>query len=349
LGNIQWLKVLGGSSYDSPLANPIEIKRGFYELHLYSSSNDFDLADCPVTDLKKRWIVIIDSTGVITKQNFLSAEDDLLSYDGVLLQSGDHTILIGTSNANSVIFPAPDGHQKDDGAIAIFDTLLALIDLHQYGGSGIDRFQRCVRDFEGNFYIFGYSESKDFDLPNNYNDGKSYDYWVCKVNSDYQIEWSQNFGGSENGGDLNGGNLVGNILLQSNQLNIFTGAVMPINLPDYDIECGHLEKDPEFDHFTDAWLVNFDISTHINEFNFNKSFELFPNPANDILTVKSASHCNDMEINIFNITHQKIYSITFNNLNQISIPVSDLNNGLFYLTISKASNVIYSDLFIVQH
>lgn len=50
--------------------------------------------------------------------------------------------------------------------------------MKQWGGSGIDKFVRCKKDLQGNYYFMGHSSSDDYDLPANYNNGSDKDYWL---------------------------------------------------------------------------------------------------------------------------------------------------------------------------
>lgn len=60
LGEIEWVKVVGGTGYDSPLGDPIEIVENVYQVHIYSSSNDYDLNGTDSIGELKRWIININ-------------------------------------------------------------------------------------------------------------------------------------------------------------------------------------------------------------------------------------------------------------------------------------------------
>jgi hypothetical protein len=349
-GNILWLKNLGGSNYDSPLANPVEISRGIYEVHIYSSSDDFDLQDCPITDLKKRWIILFDSIGNITKQKFMSAEDDLYASDGQIIWDQNKTIIIGAGNADSELFPAPEGHADEEGAVAIFDTSLTMTNMYLFGGSGLDRFGRCITDFEGSFYIFGFSESTDFDLPGNYNEGDAADYWIVNLDSNYDLQWSKNFGGSEHVGDIAGSNLHGNMILNSSGLYVLTGCVTPETLPDYDIQCGHLEENPNLYNFMDAWVVAFDLPLNISDHVISEyDFSIFPNPCNNILNILNQGYSGEINVVIYDSFSRTLFENSYRSPADIQIPINNYLNGIFYLKIFNAKELLYSSSFVVQN
>ena len=353
IGNILWLKVLGGSSYDSPLSAPIEITRGIYQIHLYSASDDYDLEDCPVTDIKKRWIVQLDSMGNIIKQNFLSAEDDLYSSDGAIFMEGNKTFVIGTGNAESANFPAPEGHAGDEGAIAVFDSTLSMINMIQFGGSGEDRFQRITKDEAGNYYIIGTSTSMDYDLSRNYNNGDNKDFWIVKLDSTFNLLWSRNFGGSEYDGDLGGGYFHGNLQVNDDKLLVFTGSITPENLPDYDIECGYLEFPPNFYHFQDAWLIAFDSLNNLPPPIIPPTSAdclMYPNPVNDILSVQSnLFNNNEVIIDLIDMAGKKILQTEKITDDLIQIDVKNILNGIYIVKIYDGNVVWNMDKIIIQH
>lgn len=349
-GELQWLKVFGGSFIDAPLVNPLEVDTGIYQIHIYAASDDFDLQDCGVTDIQKRWIVEINNDGDIVKQSFMSAEDDFLRSDGQLLQlDNKQTLMVGTGNAASTLFPAPEGHLFEEGAIAIFDSNLTMIYMRQWGGSGIDKLVRCKKDLQGNYYFLGFSSSNNYDLPANYNDGFNYDYWLLKTDSLYNLVWSENFGGSSTWGDIGGTNFTGNFLLNNSSLFVFSSCVVPESIPDFDILCGHEPSNYIFP-YTDAWLLKFDIGTAISEYNQEiETFDLYPNPVHGLLTIDLNSNFLDLTINVYQVTSNVIYSDSNVSSSKIEINTDSFPNGIYLLTIYRNNKLLFSDKIIVQH
>lgn len=180
-GNLIWLKVLGGSSYDKPLGNPIERSRGVYHIQIGSSSSDHDFGGTGIDDLKKRMIIEIDSEGNILNENFISAEDDILDFGGEWILRNDTVLLATTGNSSSSIYPTVPDHQGTEGAIVYFNNSLEIQSMKQWGGSGDDFIKRVERDNSGNYYLLGTSTSQDYDLPDNYNSGDELDYWLLKT------------------------------------------------------------------------------------------------------------------------------------------------------------------------
>ena len=66
---------------------------------------------------------------------------------------------------------------------------------YNYGGSQRDWGNDLELTDDGGYIMAGYSRSNDFDVGGNNGD---WDFWVIKLDSDGQMEWENNFGGSQN-------------------------------------------------------------------------------------------------------------------------------------------------------
>jgi len=338
VGNILWLRVLGGSLYDSPIGNAVETSRGIYQIHIFSSSDDYDLEDCPIMDIRKRWIIELDSLGNILRENFLSAEDDYLNFEKLLYQDGEYVISIGAGNAASTLFPAPAGHAGEEGSIAFFDSTLNLANIISFGGSGDDRFNGMTRDSAGNYFFVGISSSTDYDLPGNYNGGNNDDYWLMATDSNFNLLWSRNFGGGHISGDDMGSDEKSFLLLKSNVIYVFTGAVTPETLPDYDIQCGHLDIEPDLTFDRDAWLVAFSLPNAINTTIPDiVDISIYPNPASGQCQVSITSSLVPARIQIKDVMHRLVYDDEF--YQDMAIDLSGFVEGVYAVCI-------YNNLFM---
>lgn len=335
LGNLTWLKVFGGSNYDGFGGDPIEIDSNIFMLSIGTVSDDFDLADSPIAG-PKRWIIKVDGSGNIIQENFIDPEIDFLNRDGQTDLIHAYYASTGQGWASSSYYPTFPDHLLEEGAIAFFDTAtLELVDMRQWGGSGLDQLVKHVRDENGNFYFLGASTSTDYDLPGNYNNGGTSDYWLMATDSNFNLLWSRNFGGSDHCGDHGCSGFVGTLLYNNNMLYAFVKSTTDI-IPDYDIECGHPSATLNFG-FTDAWLVAFDITTvSVPDIAipYQKIFTLYPNPAADKLEITSngLSYPN-IEIRIFDIQSRTIYQQSFLYSELISINTNKFPNGLYVVHI----------------
>jgi len=347
IGNLLWLSNLGGSGYDEPGGDPVELNRGYYAVSIASTSNDYDLSGSGIIGIK-RWIIVLDSLGNIIKENFLTL-DDITTNDGATVMHDQSIMIVGRGMAGSIAFPSPDGHLAEEGAVGMIDTAtLELTQLFKWGGSNFDTFRRFCKDESGNYYFLGFSKSKNYDLPGNYNDGESFDYWVLATDSNFQTLWSRNFGGADDCGDLACSQFDGALVYKDNMLYAFVKSTVPDVLPDMDIQCGHLNPGEDTD--TDAWLVAFDLSTAIPEVDEPvDAFQVYPNPATGSLIIKSkVPTMHNVRITLLDITGKQAYAVTHIAGGEWNIDISSFAAGLYALCITQNDILIYDTKVIKQ-
>jgi len=86
-------------------------------------------------------------------------------------------------------------------------------------------------------------------------------------------------------------------------------------------------------------LYDKDSTQGVNTFS-NEEFKLFPNPANDHVTISFNQYIEGGEVSICNATGQKVYSKTIqSSTNKIELNVFDLDQGVYFVRI-KQQNVI---------
>ena len=70
------------------------------------------------------------------------------------------------------------------------------------GGSLNDSFQSIAKANDGGYVVLGYTQSDDFDIINK-ND-TSFDFWVCRFDTNHNLQWSKTYGGSldDRGADI---------------------------------------------------------------------------------------------------------------------------------------------------
>lgn len=348
LGNILWSQNMGTSGDDGVLSNPLEIDRGYYILNLSCIGDDYDMAGVS-GDIKKRWLVNMDSLGNIIDENIIVSENDLHLITGTtMLAVGDLIYHCTSSNSATTLFEDVEGIGGEfDGALAVFNKDLDFIDLKVFGGTEADFIDKLIRDEFGNIFLLGLSKSSDGDLPGNYNLGDYYDYWLMKLNDDLELQWSRNFGGSGNA-ESSGSHIVGDIIIKNNQLLYFGISQALQEMPNYDIECGHYNvlTQPSMD----AWLVAFDLSTGIPEqIQPASAFELYPNPTLGSLII--ASHhqqVQELTILLYDIAGKKVYSNLFTSSSEYALDLQSLPKGIYGVSIVENDAVVFQTKLILQ-
>lgn len=349
-GNIEWIKNLGGTGIDGCIGTPVETSPGKFQVHIYSTSDDYDLTDNGIAAFQKRWVIALNNLGEIENETFYEAEENLRRSDGQTgIISGNRTITIGSSEASSALFPAPEGHLGEEGAIGIFSGDLLLTDVKMFGGSGSERFYKYFQDVNQNYYFIGYSYSMDYDLSGNYNSGEASDYWILKTDSSFNKIWSRNFGGSHNSGELSGGPWAGNFLLLNNQLICFLPSVPPVELPDFDIQCGYIPDPPPPFRERDAWMVAFDLPTNINEPQITQQeFTIFPNPNNGNFQIQFKLKSPETLLSVYNLNGEIVYSTQLYGKNIYEIDLFQLPNGIYYVSMIGNDLIKKTQLLIIQ-
>ena len=77
----------------------------------------------------------------------------------------------------------------------------------------------------------------------------------------------------------------------------------------------------------------------INENAIFRNVNIFPNPGNGIFYLNSATISKNINVDIFNINGQNVYSSQLNNLNQQRIDLSKQSNGIYTIRITSDSYV----------
>jgi len=104
--------------------------------------------------------------------------------------NGDYLVAGYTTSKN---FDVDTTRGQHDGWLLKLDIDGNVIWSQTYGGSGEDRMRSFIETPDGGFLFFGSSTSNDFQLSGN-NGGS--DYWIGKVDSIGNHQWSELYGGS---------------------------------------------------------------------------------------------------------------------------------------------------------
>lgn len=345
--NLQWLRNLGGSSYDVILGNAIESKRGYYIVQIGTISNDHDLTGSGIVG-GKRWVIELDSLGAIYRDNFISVLD-VPNSDGSTFMLNNQIAVVGGGEFQSGLFAIPEGHGIDEGYIGFMDTSsLSFTHFYHWGGEDLDKLKKYARDEYGNFYFLGYSMSDNYDLPGNYNMGNAFDYWILSTDSNFQLRWSRNFGGADPCGDLLCSSFLGDLLYKDNMLYAFVKNTVPDVLPDIDIQCGH--PNPDGDNYTDAWLVAFSVPVDISEVQEpSNMLQIFPNPTTGVFQLSFSEPLSEMmTIEVFDITNRRVYISDMVGMQTMELNLSNVQSGMFVVRATTASGLISQKNIVIQ-
>ena len=188
LGNIEWIKNLGGSNLEEGYSVYQTIDGGYF-ITGYTRSNDVQVASN--YGLKDVWVVKTNGLGIIQWENTYGGTNDERAYYSAQTADGGY-ILAGYTESNNIDVTFNNG--AADVWIVKMDSAGTLQWQKSYGGTGYDYGYFISETPDGGYIITANSDSNDGDVTG-YHGGTS-DVWIIKVNSTGTIQWEQCYGGS---------------------------------------------------------------------------------------------------------------------------------------------------------
>jgi hypothetical protein len=88
------------------------------------------------------------------------------------------------------------------------------------------------------------------------------------------------------------------------------------------------------------------ITVGVNELEKKNSFEVYPNPAKDVLTIKSNSLKENMWIKIYNTIGDVVFKESMSSLNS-SFNITGLSNGIYFYEVLVVDKVVKTDKIVI--
>ncbi len=180
--NIEWQKCYGGSDDESAISI-VQTSDNGYVFTGVSLSSDGDLTfNNGGADI---WIVKLNPSGDIVWQKSIGGPLTDIGWHVIETNTGD--IVVAGQLGNPINF-------NDDKALIIKLNSTGVIQWEKYfGGSLWEDAKHIIQTDDGGFAFVGEAYSTDGDLTGNYG---SSDCWVVKLNTEGNIMWQKNLGGS---------------------------------------------------------------------------------------------------------------------------------------------------------
>ncbi len=186
-GNLEWEKTYGGTNVDR--AESIkQTPDGGYIVAGFSASQNGDVDDNYGNF--DYWVLKISSTGVIEWEKNYGGSGPDWAYEIELADDGGY-VVAGSSISDDI--DIIDNHGFYDYWILKIDATGAIEWQKNYGGAGEDRAYDIHKTNDGGYVVGGSTYSTNIDVTGNF--GGS-DYWVLKLDSDGELLWQNNYGGS---------------------------------------------------------------------------------------------------------------------------------------------------------
>ncbi|MCF6341846.1 MAG: hypothetical protein L3J31_03450, partial [Bacteroidales bacterium] len=183
-----WQKTYGGSGRELP-AKILSTTDGGAILIGYSGSSDGDVSENKGWD--DCWALKLDETGNIRwEKSFGGSSRDL---GNNILQTADKGYLFAATT-KSIDGDVNENHGGTDFWLLKTDSLGNIEWERTYGGSEDETFSALKQMNDSVLLLIGSSKSSDGDVGANYG-GK--DYWLVKTDTDGNLLWEKNYGGSE--------------------------------------------------------------------------------------------------------------------------------------------------------
>jgi len=121
----------------------------------------------------------------------------------------------------------------------------------------------------------------------------------------------------------------------------WSNEIYPVTAGTYNLKWEY-DKDVSFSSGGDcAWIDNITlpVSSIISVYTIakNKFISVYPNPAQDIININFPNVFDDIDISVYNISGQKVYSKNYKNQKQIIINTSGFLNGIYFFRINSVT------------
>jgi len=168
---VTWEKTFGGSEDDCA--------------YFIIQTNDGDYAVAGWTESKGAgkddfWITKLNSEGIIVWEKAFGGTEDDNAHSIVQTTDGGYAVA-GRTEYKS--------YKEYDFGIIKLDEKGNMVWDKTYGESGEDEAYSLIQDYDGNYIVAGYTESKG---------AGEEDIWIIKLDSQGDILWDKTFGGSDN-------------------------------------------------------------------------------------------------------------------------------------------------------
>lgn len=189
LGQLEWEKSFGGIVEDIPLDMIATSDGNFIIGGTAQSGSGDNTTNQGGYDF---WLLKIDSEGeVIWREIYGGNNTDHLES---LIETSDGSIVcVGWSESTSG-GDVSENYGFQDVWVVKTDEMGQLLWERNFGGSSWDRAYEIMETTDGDYFIFGMTESNDFDVSQN--NGSS-DFWLLKTDEEGELLWERTYGGSE--------------------------------------------------------------------------------------------------------------------------------------------------------
>ena len=317
-GGTIWAKNYGGT-LDDDLKYITELSNGRIIAVGSSKSNDNDVSSN--NGENDAWVLKLTSSGTVDWSNLYGGDKNDVANSAIVLYDGTVIFAGNSESANGGFVQAGNG----DYIIGSIGPNGTTNWLKSYGGTAVDNAYSICKKADGNFVIAGSSKSNNGTVQANKG---AMDFWLLEINSAGDTIWTQNYGGTLD-------DVAYNIKQTDDKGFIITGSS---NSTNGDITASNGGQD--------YWVVKLSAFVGINDINNNFSFDIFPNPAKNQISITGVQ--NIETIDIFDITGKNAKHITTTQFSNYVIDISDLEKGVYFIKLNTLNKVSSTRKLIIE-
>lgn len=193
-GNIQWDKTIGGN--DNEFCSGVELTNdGGVILSGFSISNISGEKTENIRGGFDYWIVKLDNEGNIQWDKTIGGNDGDFGR-GIKQTSDGGYVISGISNSNMSGEKTENGRGFFDYWVVKLDKTGNFIKDKTIGGNGDDTEVWSLEKTSDGGYIFGGTSNSNISGEKTEDSRGGYDYWVVKLDNEFNIQWDKTLGGS---------------------------------------------------------------------------------------------------------------------------------------------------------
>ena len=318
-GNVLWDKTIGGSGLDMVNSAILGENNSIY-LVGYSESpasgekteDGYGLGDC--------WVVKLDGSGNFLWDKTLGGDD--MDVGDKIVKNGSYFYISCSSHSDSSGTKTENSRGYSDYWIIKIDENGNLLRDKTIGGTGYDSETGIYIDDDGNLFVVGASTSPASGEKVESSKG-SFDYWVLKLDTNFNILWQKDIGGNDYDEYPVGVPMGGN--------SYIVGGTSSSNASG--------DKNENSRGWNDYWIVKLSVAVD-NQFIItnNLQMSLFPNPAHDKITVKVNNKISNPSVFIYDSNGKKIMTRQVNK-KIFTLDIRDLQKGSYILQINGENGI----------
>lgn len=326
-GNIDWQNVYGGTKSDHPydmLVTPND------DICVIGSSNSFTSSPSDY----ETYILKVNTNGETEWEQYIFSNSQIgIGTPGKMSYTNEGELLVSFISA----VQQDDLNCNAHGSFqyAILDEDGEMIAQHCFGGTGYDTAKAIIKDDDGNFWMIGTTDSNDGDVPApiGYTDEAS-NIWIGVADESGQLLTSMNIGGSLTEEAISIFKKPNGQIIVAATTNSSNGDVTGAN----DLT----------GNTTDAWLITLDATisalTDVSE----KSINIYPNPAKDVIRLEGNLFSGKEKITICDANGKAIAHWQVPMTGQ-TFDTSGLTPGLYSMQIiGENGNLVSTAKFIKE-